>query len=44
MKNYNITITVKANEEDLLGIKEALATLMEMYSDLINVDVTDAEV
>lgn len=39
MNTYKIITIAKANEDDLIGLKESLAMLMEEYSDIVHVEI-----
>ena len=39
MNTYKITTITKASEDDLIGLKESLAMLMEEYSDIVHVEI-----
>lgn len=43
MNTYDITITAKSVEEDLLGLKEAIAMDLEKYGDIEVVDVREED-
>ena len=39
MNTYKITTITKASEDDLIGLKESLAMLMEEYSDIVCINI-----